>query len=585
MKHDRETGVVIPFRQNAEFYFQRGNKYLMDDDLSKAEQYLRKAYEMEPDHMEYMLTFAEALHRLHQYEESLSVLLTSLGGVEEPQTEVLFGIASDFIGLEEFYAAKQSLKLCIQNEPTGPYADRARELIETIENEPELEAQIGLTEEEDINLLEVIHLAKAKHFSVDDDSGLNLLLTASEKYPTSEMLDMEIAIMLFSMREYDEAKKRLFNLFKRNSRSVRGNALLALIYHAQKQETEAKLQAKKIQIEPECSPEELGYAAPILMEIGDYDTAQYALELLSDALPYDKEMLHQLAFCYYVHGNKREAEQIYEGLAYRDESDSVAAYYKKHIKEDSDAEFKRDWTINYDVPIREAVLRQRRIRDVATAGVEALHQAWNNDKEFRSILKWALFSPLSPSVRGTAKMLSLIRDAEAERLLRAFLLRFDQTDGDKQFVFGLLLGMEAKPPFSLYYQGAWQYGVAQPVIVPDHLPVSYESIYDLIANFEDILHGDVRYRKISVPPHLSEVATRIFYLYLASFEGARLPTITRQQESALAAAFVMMGLGAMNNTSISPETICGVLNVSERRLENALKRVLIALHKEANKEN
>ena len=45
MKNERETGVVIPFRQNAEFYYQRGNKYLADEDLCRAEQYLRKAYD------------------------------------------------------------------------------------------------------------------------------------------------------------------------------------------------------------------------------------------------------------------------------------------------------------------------------------------------------------------------------------------------------------------------------------------------------------------------------------------------------------------------------------------------------------
>ena len=584
MKSDRETGgVVIPFRQNAEFYYQRGNKYLAEEDLCRAEQYLRKAYEMEPDHTEYMLAFAETLHRLHQFEESIGVLLVSLGGVEQPQSEILFGIASDFIGLEEFYAAKQCLKFCLQQDPDGPYADRAREFLEMIDNEPELEAQIGLTEDEDINLLEVIHLAKAKHFSSDDDSGLKLLLSASEKYRNSEMLDMEIAIMLFSMREYDEAKKRLFNLFKRNSKSVRGNALLALIYHVEKKKTEAKLQAKKIQIDEECSPEELGYAAPILIELGEYERAQYALELLRDALPYDKEMLHQLAFCRYVQGRKHEAEEIYEGLVFRDENDSVAAYYRKHIKEDSDADFRRDWSISYDVPIREAVVRQRRLRDVATAGEEALHQAWNNDREFRSILKWALVSPLSPSLRVAAKMLSLIRDAEAERALRAFLLRFDQTDGDKQFVFGLLLGMEAKPPFSLYYQGAWQYGVARPMAVPERLPISYESVFRMIVDFEQYLHEDVRYRKIEVPPRLSEVASRVFYLYLATFEGSRLPHITKPQENALAAAFILMGIGALNDAQITPEAICSALNVSARRLENALKRVFMSLHQD--KEN
>ena len=122
------------------------------------------------------------------------------------------------------------------------------------------------------------------------------------------------------------------------------------------------------------------------------------------------------------------------------------------------------------------------------------------------------------------------------------------------------------------------------MIVPDHLPVSYESIYDTVMNFEEFLHGDVRYRKVEVPSRLNEVALRVFYLYLASFEGARLPTISKQQESALAAAFVMMGLGAMHETSISPEMICNVLNVSERRLENALKRVLLSLHQNLEKE-
>ncbi|MBR3130279.1 MAG: hypothetical protein IKF65_07175, partial [Clostridia bacterium] len=353
MKDDRDSGVIIPFQQNAAFYYQRGTKYLAEEKLESAEQYLRKAYEMEPGRSEYMLSFAEALHRMRMFEESLSVLLNSLSGVGEPTGEVLFGIASNFMGLEEFFAAKQCCKVCLEKEPNGPYADRALDMLELIEDEPELEAQIGLTQDEDIALLDGIHLAKAKHFSIDDDTGLNILLNLSEKYQNSEMLDMEIAMMLFTMREYDEAKKRLFNLFKRNSRSVRGNALLALIYHVQKQETEALMQSKKILIDEDCSPEELGYSAPILLELKEYDRAQEALELLRDSLPYDKEMLHQLAFCYYVHGRKREAEQIYEDLVKRNEYDSVASYYRRHIKEDGEAEFKRDWSINYDVPIRE----------------------------------------------------------------------------------------------------------------------------------------------------------------------------------------------------------------------------------------
>lgn len=581
MNNDRETGVIIPFQQNAEFFYQRGNRYLTDnEDLVRAEQYLRKAYEMEPDRDEYILAFAEVLHRMHRFEESLSVLLTSLKEESQNSAEMIFGIASDFMGLEEFHAADQCCKLCLEREPDGPYADRALDMIELIEDAPELEAQIGLIGEEDLALLDAIHRAKALHVSSDDDSGLKILLSISEKYRESEMLDMEIAMMQFSIRDYDEAKKRLFNLFKRNSKSVRGNALMTLLLHVQKKDQEAKEQSKKILIDEECSPEELGYAAPILIEIGEYERAQKALELLRDSLPYDIEMLHQLAFCYYVQGRKREAEKIYDDLVLRNENDTVASYYKKHIREDSEADFMHSWTVNYDVPVREAVVRQRRIRDVATAGIEAIKQTWENDKEFRAILKWALVSPLSPSVRGTAKMLSVLGNAEAERELRAFLIRFDQSDEDKQFVFGLLLGMEAKPPYSLYYQGEWQYGIVRPMRVPKKLPLSYECILEMIGTFEQDLHDDLRYRDLAVPEQHSEVTSRIFFFYLSCYPDGKYPTISRQQEEAYAAAFILMGLGALNDLSIKPDVIMDLYHVSERRMENALRRILSTMHKE-----
>jgi tetratricopeptide (TPR) repeat protein len=581
MNDDRETGVIVPFQQNAEFYYQRGSKYLSQpEDLAKAEQYLRKAYEAEPAREEYILAFAETLYRMHRFEESLSVLLTSLNDTTRNSHELIFGIGSVFMGLEEFHTAEQCFRLCLDRDPNGPFADRALDALELIEDEPELAAQIGLIESEDVALLDAIHRAKSMFISNGDDSGLKLLLSVADRYPNSEMLDMEIAIMQFSIRKYDEAKKRLFNLFKRNSKSVRGNALLTLIYHVQKQDREAQEQSKKILIDPDCSPEELGYAAPILMEIGQYDRARYALELLRDALPYDTEMLHQLAFCCYMQGRKHDAEAIYDDLAQRNEEDSVAAYYKKHIREDAEADFKRSWTINYDVPVREAIVRQRRIRDVATAGVEAVRQTWTNDREFRMILKWALMSPMSPSVRGTAKMLSIIGTPEAERELRSFLIRFDQTDEDKQFVFGLLLGMEAKPPFSLYYQGEWQYGIARPMVVPPRLPVSYESILGMISDFPDCVRENIRYRDLKIPQELTDVSTRIFFFYLSCFKGEALPHISRMQEDAMAGAFLVMGLGALNAASIDPAVILDVFDLTARRLENALKRILTTMHRD-----
>ena len=218
------------------------------------------------------------------------------------------------------------------------------------------------------------------------------------------------------------------------------------------------------------------------------------------------------------------------------------------------------------------------MRDVGTAGEEAVLQTWENDKEFRGILKWGLLSPLSPSLRASAKMLSLIRTKEAENTLRSFLIRLDQSDEDKQYVFGLLLGREAKPPFTIYYQGDWQYGVARPVSMPDHLPISYESILNYITDFERYMHGDIRFAHLDIPARLSDFSSRVFFLYLASFRDGKLPHIRKEQERAMAAAFVLMGLSAVNNSAIKPGDIIQVFDVSERRLENALKKILTALH-------
>jgi hypothetical protein len=177
-------------------------------------------------------------------------------------------------------------------------------------------------------------------------------------------------------------------------------------------------------------------------------------------------------------------------------------------------------------------------------------------------------------------MLSILQNPDAERTLRSFLIRFDQSDEDKQFIFGLLLGMEAKPPFSLYYQGEWQYGIARPMVVPQHLPVSYESVMNMISEFPALVRENIHYSELTIPNDLCDVATRIFFFYVSCFKDGKLPHISRPQEDALAAAFIMMGLGALQTTSIGPDVLLDVFDVSARRLENALKRVLTTMQRE-----
>lgn len=578
MENKDETGVVVPFAQDAEFFYRCACRYLEEDNLLTAVQYAQKAYRMAPDDIEYAITFAEILNQMHRYEESAQVLLLVRPYGELPD-DALFGLASDFMGLEEFDAAAQCAKGCIDRDPDGPYADRAADLLDLLEDHEDLEIQIGLDEGEDCKLLEQIRTAKAMHVTGADKEALALLESLTEAYPTSDILDMEVAMMLYTMRAYQQAEQRLYRIFKRNSRHIRAHLLMALLYHTEGREHEAREELERTVIDPDASPEELGYAGAIFIEFDEIDRAIDSLERLREFLPFDKDMLHQLGYCYLKKGRREQAEQTYRMLLESDESDTVAAYYENAIRTTEPDDFLRSWSLHYDVPMYEFLKRQRRLQQVAEVGIEAVKELWQNDPSFHDLLRWALFSQLVTFRKAIVRMLAIVGDEEAQKLLRRFLITYDQSDEEKQFVFGTLLSLEAKPPFALYMGGQWQYGAVQPLSVPEKLPRSYAFV---LWNIQQVKHKaeafDQKHGAL-VTDHVIEVAIRIFLYFTASLDH-RYPRLTPAQENAMSAAFVLLALSSLDLSNIPPDMLCDWYGISRRRLENALQKIFRQLQKE-----
>ena len=138
MENKEENGIVVPFTQNAEFYYRRACRYLEENNELLAVQYARRAYSMDPNDVEYAITLAETLNQIHRYDDSIRVLLTACP-VNEMPSDALFGLASNFMGLEEFQAAGQCAEICLQKEKNGPYADRAMDLLDLLDDREDLE--------------------------------------------------------------------------------------------------------------------------------------------------------------------------------------------------------------------------------------------------------------------------------------------------------------------------------------------------------------------------------------------------------------------------------------------------------------
>lgn len=564
-----EEDNILSFDRDAGFFLKAGRKQAEEGNLVRALSYLNKAREKEPGSSEIVIALAETLNRMQRFEESIRTIL-SIGSYEELPGDGIFGLASNFIALEEFGPARLCLEQYLLREPEGAYAQDAEDYLDLMDDEQEMCYQLGLEDGEDTDLISHVHFAKSLHTSGKDKEGLKYLCKQEARYPDSLWLQMEIAIIEYCSGDYKECEQRLFNILKKDSRAVRAKCLLALLRETEGKRLEAKEMLSTVPIPEDGDTEALGNLLVMLLELEEFPRAEEAAEVMAQMLPYDSIVLHELGYAKYRLGKIEEAKEIYRELQQIDPGDTVAGYYLEQLKLEPDPEKgKGNWIINYDVPYKEAFRRIRKLGEYFGGGIEDTKKRWAEDGEFRDLLTWALYSPLSQTKQAIFTLLGAIGDSRAESIVRDYLLRMDQSDENKQRAFAALQLMEGKEPYALYYNGVWQYGALRPASLPEDLPISYQAIFHELSQCEE---------QYSLSEGTAEVAQRIFYYYVVTRQGDY-PRLNRLQETAMAAAFVLMALHAQKQET-TPEEVCGLFGVSMRRLNNALRRIFQTLEKE-----
>ena len=417
MKQDRDN--ILSFDQGAGFYLRTGRRQAEAGNLIRALSHLRLAHEKDPDNPEITIALAEIMNRMQRFEESIAVLM-GLGRLEALPPDGLFGMASNFIAMEEFGPARMCLEYYLKADPEGAYAADAADYLDMMDDTPEMNWQLGLDEGEDLDLIAHIHYAKTLHVSGRDREALRHLLDLEERYPRSLWLQMEIALSEYCLEEYEACEQRLFNILKEDSHYVRAKCLLALLKRGEGKKREAREILNSIPIPVDGTTEELGNLNVMLLELEDYVRAEECGETLYKIIPYDPLTLHELGYTKYMLGKAREAADLYRRIVEMDPHDTVAGWYLAAVQAEPDPKRGgKGWTIQYDVPYRIAAERLRRMGETFAKGPEYLAKRWAEDGEFRDLVGWALVSPLAPDKHGIITILVVAGDREAERLLRA----------------------------------------------------------------------------------------------------------------------------------------------------------------------
>lgn len=570
MKPDKDN--ILSFDQGAGFYLRTGRRQAEAGNLIRALSHLRTAHEKDRDNAEITIALAEILNRMQRFEESIAVLM-SLGRLEALPPDGLFGMASNFIALEEFGPARMCFEYYLHADPDGAYAADAADYLDLMDDTPEMNWQLGLDEGEDMDLIAHIHYAKVLHVSGRDREALRHLTDLEERYPKSLWLQMEIALSEYCLEEYEACEQRLFNILKEDRSYVRAKCLLALLRRGEGKKREARELLRAIPIPVDGTTEELGNLNVMLLEVEDYARAEECGETLYKLLPYDPLTLHELGYTKYMLGKADEAVDLYRRIVEMDAHDTVGAWYLAAAQAEPDPKRGgKGWTIQYDVPYRVAVERLRRMGDAFARGPEALKKRWAEDSEFRDLVGWALCSTMAPDKHGIITILAVAGDGEAERMLRSFLLRSDQSDEDKQIAFGALHTYDGAEPNAMFYNGLWQFGEVVHATLPADLPKPYMKVFQRLSRCAE---------EIACPDKTAELAQRAFYYFVLAQNGTY-RRISPTQEDAFTAAFVCMAVHFLEQ-NISEVALCEAYDITARRLNNALKIIFTTLEEGSRK--
>lgn len=568
MKMDNEINndrSILSFMQDSGFYLRTGRRKAAEGNLISALNSIRKAYEIDPTSIDNVVSFAELLNRMQRYEESARVLLLYAAPDSLP-ADGLFGLASDFLGMEEFIPAKQCFLLYLNKYPKGQYAGTCSDYLSLFADKDEFAWQLGLDEGDDIELITHIHLSKAMHFSYLDQECLNYLKSIEGRFPDSLWLQMEIALAEFFSNMQKEAEYRAINILKKDNEYVRAKCLLSYIRLNNNKKLEAIEILNSIRIPAEPDLEALGMLSSVLLEIGLYEKAENCTDILLSYLPYDPLTIHQAAYAKFMLGKTDKALDMYRSIIEMDPHDTVANYYIHWISSHSDpSEAVKGFITSYDVSYGEAIQRFHLLGKLFDSGIEKAKDKWASDQQIRDLYNWSLNSPFIQNKKTVFYALTALGGAYSEYLVRNFLLKNDQADDEKQRAFTALQLMGFHEPVSIYYRGGWKFTVCS-APTPEVIPNAYLKIRHRL---EDLTNDDF------CSQDTVDIALHYFDFFIQSLHGSY-PRLNMFQREAMIAAFVYISLETQQRGK-SPESVAAHFKVSMKRMQNAIDRLLFYL--------
>ena len=415
----RDNPKLVLFEKNAAYLHHRAMMNRRDNNAIDALELLRGAVEASPDNREYRLDLAELYCEMGCHGQSSRLLLDMLCGGDAP-SECLYGLALNQLGMNDIEGAKRSLRQYRRRSPKGEHMEEVQRLTE------ELDMLDRMNRPANRRLLRAMREAeRACDAMKGDDPERAKRLFERTLERESEQYEMRAlyAMVLMMLGDTDAARREADRALGGYPPSVRALCVCAQVYcMLGDQDGAVALMDRAAAEHP--SGQELRLMIYAAGEIGLYDRAAEYARLAMQETPFDRELMHIRAVALKKSGEPDEtAARCWARILRIDPDDTIADYYHEaavsHALDDMRLEF------GYQVPEQEYMRRLELLVRRLGMGFEHIRVSWEEDPEFRRLVRWAVDAEDMRLGRASMTVLATVEAPEALSVLREVMFAPD----------------------------------------------------------------------------------------------------------------------------------------------------------------
>jgi tetratricopeptide (TPR) repeat protein len=439
---------VISINMDAAFFFEKAVQSLDRFHYDKALKYFRRAAEFEHDNPVNHCNLAGVLSEIGNYEESNRILQEILDSIDPTMTECYFYMANNYVNMENFEMAEESIVRYLENDPVGQFLEESEEMMELLSYE--LERPTPLTSIKSREGLFEHDKARAMLEEGKFAEAVRLLEKLVKKHPDFLAARNNLALAYYYMGQFEKSMDTIHEVLEIDPGNLHALCNQAIFHQHFGNRDELE---KLIILLRKTFPYQHDHVFKLATTMGILGEHTKAYHLFKRLLKAGEDgsdpcLHHYTAVAACNIGKFAEAERHWRQVEKLDPGTEISKFYLDQLRQRKDNKLPSTLSYHYHLPFEE----QFRVLEKSSQGIP---DQLKKDPLIRSSFFWALRHGDMDTKLQVIQAFGLIADSEVKDALKAFIVEPQEDDYLKKVAIFVLRSIGVKEPLSAYLGNKW----------------------------------------------------------------------------------------------------------------------------------